>query len=142
MKRGNLSRRGFLAQSVGGLVAAGLPIWFAKEIVADAQQAKTAPQPGANERIVMGAIGTGTSRTTRPNMPVRGERGVHIMQNAMNETSVQMVAVCDVDRPNAEFTQGLVRNAARGGSRDCAIFADAQIRSLLVRNGSSGSRPP
>ncbi len=46
------------------------------------------------------------------------------MQNAMAENGVQMVAVCDVDRPNAEFAQGLVRNAQRGGSRDCAIYSD------------------
>src|SRR5689334_1944940 len=105
MNRGNLSRRGFLAQSLGALTAAGLPLWFAKETLIDAQETKKAPQPGPNDRIIMGAIGTGTSRSTRPNMPVRGERGVHIMQNAMNETGVQMVAVCDVDRPNAEFAQ-------------------------------------
>src|SRR5262249_58656662 len=29
-----------------------------------------------------------------------------------------------------------------GGGLDCAIFADAQVRSFLVRNGSSGSRLP
>lgn len=134
MKRGNMSRRGFLAKSLGGLVAAGLPLWYAKEIVADAQETKTAPQPGANERIVMGAIGTGTNRTRRAaNAPIHGERGVGIMQNAMQENGVQMIAVCDVDRPNAEFAQNLVRTAQRGGSRDCAIFADYR-RLLEDRN--------
>ena len=124
MEHGNFSRRGFLANSLAGMVAAGLPAWFAKELIADAQEAKTPRQPAANDRIVMGAIGTGTSRTTRPNMPVRGERGVHIMQAAMSEIGAQMVAVCDVDRPNAEFSQNLVRTAAQGGSRDCALFSD------------------
>src|ERR1051325_5242921 len=47
----------------------------------------------------------------------------------MSETGVQMVAVCDVDRPNAEFAQNLVRNAARGGSRDCTVVGD--FRTLL-----------
>ena len=114
MERGNLSRRGFLANMLGGMTAAGLPIWFAKETVIDAQETKTARQPGANDRIVMGAIGTGTNRSRRaPNAAIRGERGIHIMQSAMSEDGVQVVGVCDVDRPNAEFAQNLVRTAAR-----------------------------
>jgi len=130
MNRGNLSRRGFLTKSLGALTAAGLPVWFAEELLVDAQEKDTkTAKVGPNDRIVMAAIGTGTSRTTRPNAPVRGERGVHIMQNAMNENGVQMVAVCDVDRPNAEFGQTTVRNAPRGGSRDCTIFSD--FRRLL-----------
>ena len=125
MQQSKLSRRGFLAQSLGGLVAAGLPLWYARELVADAQETKIGGRPAANDRIVMGAIGTGTNRTRRTgNAPIRGERGVGIMQNAMRETGVQMIAVCDVDRPNAEFAQNLVRNAAQGGSRDCALFGD------------------
>jgi predicted dehydrogenase len=134
MNRGNLSRRGFLANTLGGLVAAGVPLWFAKETVLDAQEKEAKKGPGgANERIVMAAIGTGTNRTRRGNGALHGERGVHIMQNAMAEDGVQFVAVCDVDRPNAEFAQNLVRNATRGGSRDCAIFADFQ-RLLEDRN--------
>ena len=129
MNRGNLSRRGFLARSLGGLCATGLPLWYAEEILAQAQT--TQPSTGgANDRIVMGAIGTGTNRTRRTgNAPLRGERGVHIMQAAMNETGVTMAAVCDVDRPNAEFAQNLVRTAARGGSRDCTVHGD--FRRLL-----------
>jgi predicted dehydrogenase len=124
MKRGNMSRRGFLANSLGGLAAAGLPVWFAKELVADAQET-TARPAGANDRIVMGAIGTGTNRTRRTgNQPIRGERGVGIMQNAMSEPGVFMMAVCDVDRPNAEFARNLVRNATSGGSRDCLLLDD------------------
>jgi predicted dehydrogenase len=124
MNRGNWSRRGFLANTLGGLAAAGLPLWFARESVIDAQE-KTGRVPvGANDRIVMAAIGTGTNRTRRGNGALHGERGVHIMQNAMAENGVQFVSVCDVDRPNAEFAQNLVRTAARGGSRDCTIVAD------------------
>ena len=131
MERGNLSRRGFLANSLGALTAAGLPIWFANELVVDAQE-KTGriAQPGANDRIVMGAIGTGTNRTRRgANQPIRGERGIAIMNNAMAENGVQMAAVCDVDRPSGEFAQNLVRTAARGGSRECVLHAD--FRRLL-----------
>src|ERR1019366_5086531 len=91
MERGNLSRRGFIANTLGGLVAAGLPVWFANEIVIDAQETKTGGRVGPNDRIVMGAIGTGTNRTRRAaNTPIRGERGVYIMQAAMQENGVQM----------------------------------------------------
>src|SRR5262245_2097820 len=94
MNRGNLSRRGFLAKSLGASLAAGLPLWFAEEMLIDAQEAKTPRPPAAGDRIVMGAIGTGTNRTRRAaGAEIRGERGVHIMQSAMGETGVQFVAV-------------------------------------------------
>ena len=53
MNRGNLSRRGFLAKSLGAMTAAGLPIWFANEMLVDAQEKDGKKTPaGANERIV------------------------------------------------------------------------------------------
>jgi predicted dehydrogenase len=126
MQNGNMSRRGFLARSLGGLTAAGLPFWFAKEMVADAQEkgAQANRQVQANDRIVMGAIGTGTNRTRRRQAsdPLRGERGVHIMQDAIRQRGVQMIAVCDVDAPNKDFAANIV-------GRDCQKFAD--FRELL-----------
>ncbi len=125
MERGNMSRRGFMANMIGGLTAAGLPVWFAKELAVDAQEKGPAPRVGPNDRIIMGAIGTGTNRTRIPaGGAIRGERGIHIMQNAMRENGVQMIAVCDVDRPNGEFARDLVRNADRGGSRECQLLGD------------------
>src|SRR5688572_16733739 len=38
MERGNMSRRGFMATMAGGLTAAGLPVWFANELIVDAQE--------------------------------------------------------------------------------------------------------
>src|SRR5262245_18598015 len=127
---GKMSRRGFMAKSLAGLTAAGLPLWYAKEMTADAQEKASQKQAnGANDRIVMGAIGTGTNRTRRgPNQPIRGERGVAIMGDALGQNGVQMVAVCDVDRPNAEFSQNIVRNHQRG-DRNAALFTD--FRELL-----------
>jgi predicted dehydrogenase len=132
MNKGNLSRRGFLAHSISGLVAAGLPLWYAKEIVADAQEkdAKTQPARGPNDRIVMAAIGTGTNRTRRGNGQLHGERGVAIMNDAMGQAGVQMVAVCDVDRPNAEFARDVVNR--RYNTMDCRVFTD--YRELLRNN--------
>src|SRR5262249_54751099 len=99
MNKGNLSRRGFLARSLAGLVSAGLPVWYAQEVLVDAQEKDKQKTNGPNDRIIMGAIGTGTNRTRRPNAdtPLRGERGYHIMQDAMGRPGVQFIAVCDVD---------------------------------------------
>ncbi|MCI0459582.1 MAG: Gfo/Idh/MocA family oxidoreductase [Gemmataceae bacterium] len=86
MQKGNLSRRGFLARSLAGLtLGAGLPAWYAREVLAQQQQQPQPRQPGPNDRIVMGAIGT-------------GGQGRGIMMAARRQTGVQMVAVCDVDR--------------------------------------------
>ena len=142
MNQGNFSRRGFLAQSLAGLTAAGLPLWFAEEIVVDAQEkdAKAQKGRGANDRIVMAAIGTGTNRIRRGNGPLHGERGVAIMNDAMGsadanrrapwQNNIQFVAVCDVDRPNAEYAQGLVNR--RYGTSDCRVLTD--YRELLRNN--------
>ena len=130
LERGNLSRRGFMNRSLGGMLAAGLPVWYANEMLAHAQEQPAARRIGPNDRITMAAIGTGTNRTRRTgNAPLRGERGHHIMQDAMRQTGVQMVAVADVDRPNAEFSQNYIRNATQGGSRDARVYSD--FRQLL-----------
>src|SRR5262245_44004448 len=105
MNRGNLSRRGFLARSLGALtVGAGLPIWYAQEMLVDAQEKEKQRTPGPNGRIVMGAIGTGTNRTRRRNgEALHGERGFYIMQDAMRQPGVQYIAVCDVDSIGKDF---------------------------------------
>lgn len=86
MNFGTLSRRGFLQRSLGGMVAAGLPLWFAREILADEQEkaASARKRLGPNDQIVMGAIGV-------------GGQGTHIMKLAMKEPNVRFVAVCDID---------------------------------------------
>ena len=124
MNRGNLSRRGFLGRTMAGLTAAGLPAWFAAETLAHAQQNQTQGSTSANQRLVMGAIGTGSNRFRNADLrPTRGERGVAIMQDAIRQSGVQMIAVCDVDRPNAEHAAGIV-------GRDCRIYDD--FRELLA----------
>jgi len=128
MDKGNLSRRGLLARSLGGLAAAGLPLWFAREMVVDAQEKgaeKKSDSP--NNRLVMAAIGTGPNRPRRGDRPLSGERGVHIMQDAMGKPGVQFIAVCDVDRPNADFAANLVNQ--RNRATDCRIYTN--YRQLL-----------
>src|SRR3954470_6689191 len=86
MQPSNWSRRGFLQHSMGALtLSAGLPLWFAREILADDEEkrAKEAKKVSANDRIVMGAIGTGS-------------RGESILSEAKKK-GAEFVAVCDVD---------------------------------------------
>jgi predicted dehydrogenase len=57
--KGNLSRRGFLQRSLGALAAAGLPAWYARQLLA-AQEEGTAKKTSANDRLVMGVVGIGS----------------------------------------------------------------------------------
>jgi predicted dehydrogenase len=126
MNQGNLSRRGFMAKSLTAMsIGAGMPVWYAKEMLADAQE-QPQNQPAANERVVVGSIGTGTNRFRSPNgMPTgRGERGIDDMRAAIGTRGVQVVAVCDVDSVNRDFAANIV-------GRDCAKFDD--FRELLAR---------
>jgi predicted dehydrogenase len=89
MTRGNLSRRGFLTQSMALLTAgAGLPAWFAREVL-EAQQQNDNPPAGPNDRINMAAIGIGSPQS-------RG-LGIYNQARALGR-HIQYVAACDVDR--------------------------------------------
>src|SRR5438477_4296352 len=86
MKRYNLSRRGFMQRSLAAMAAAGLPLWYAREVFAeDERRAADDKKPvQANDKIVMGAIGC-------------GGQGTGIAKGAKGQKGVEFVAVCDVD---------------------------------------------
>lgn len=122
MEKGNLSRRGFLARSMAALtVGAGVPAWYAQEILAQ-QQENQPRRAGANDRLTMAAIGVGFTSASGQR---QAQRGVAIMRNAMAQPNVQYVAVCDVDSTHAEQAAAVV-------GRDCRIYRD--YRELLQRN--------
>jgi predicted dehydrogenase len=111
-----MSRRGFLERSLLSLTAgAGLPAWFAREVLADDEvQAARAKKPvAANDRVVMGAIGIGSPQS----------RGRAIKNDALKQKAVY-VGVCDVDANHLE-------RAAKEVGKDCAQYAD--FRELLDR---------
>jgi predicted dehydrogenase len=135
MNKGNMSRRGFLANSLTGLMAAGLPAWFAKDLLAQQQEeaARQARQPnGANDRIVMAAIGVGTNYTRRGGGPVRGERGIQIMEDARRQRGVQFVAVCDVDRHNRDFAARLVGRGCRAVEDFREVLRNRDIQAVTI----------
>ena len=65
MHRGNLSRRGFLRRSLTGLAAAGVPAWYAREVLAarSSKRAAAARTVAANDRLTMGIIGIGSPQS-------------------------------------------------------------------------------
>jgi predicted dehydrogenase len=89
MEKGNQSRRGFLQRSLAALTAAGMPAWYAREVVAADEAGKGQKAPTSpNERLVMGAIGIGSPQS----------RGLTIYNDARKASEgVRYAAACDVD---------------------------------------------
>ncbi|MGF1580778.1 MAG: Gfo/Idh/MocA family protein [Gemmataceae bacterium] len=112
MERGNLSRRGFLAQSVAAMTATGLPAWFAREQVAFAEEQLAQRRPAANEKITVGLIGSGS-------------RGNQLLGGALRNQNLQVVATCDVDARRT-------RETARRIGNNCRQFSD--FRELVARD--------
>lgn len=88
-ERGSLSRRGFMHRSVAALTAAGLPLWYARELhAADDATAKTAARVrAANDNVNLGWIGIGSPSS----------RSWGIYGTTRNFRQLRHVAVCDVD---------------------------------------------
>jgi predicted dehydrogenase len=115
IERGTLSRRGFLDRSLAGLTIAGLPLWYAREVLAESQKRDAAAEKikkaGPNDQIVMAAIGV-------------GGQGTGIMKAAMKKPGVKVIAVCDLDDSHA-------KEAAQKVGKDCRVYKD--FRELLAR---------
>jgi predicted dehydrogenase len=108
MERGNLSRRGFVQRSMLALGAAGLPAWYARQVVAaDEQPAK---KEGANGKLALGYIGIGSPASRA--LQLLGD-----FRNKANAGRNQAVAACDVD------ARHLSNAAARIGG-GCKTFKD------------------
>jgi len=114
LERGTLSRRGFLDRSLASLTIAGLPLWYAREVLADSEEqsaaAAKARKAGPNDQIVMAAIGV-------------GGQGTYIMKDAKKKKGVKFIAVCDVDAGHAKKAAGEV-------GKDCKQYKD--FRDLLA----------
>lgn len=115
MDKGNLSRRGFLQGSMAAMALAGLPAWYARDVLAaDEEKAANNKRIAANDKIIMGAIGIGSPDS----------RGTAILGEARHQKGVLYVAACDVDGRH-------LNRAAKLIGPDCAKFKD--FRELLDR---------
>ncbi len=103
-----LTRRRFLSRSV---IAAGAALPYYVPSPALGRGGAVAP----SERIVMGGIGI-------------GGRGSHDLGWMLNESDVQWVAVCDVQKPRRLAAKNTVD--AKYGNKDCAAYGD--MRQLLT----------
>jgi len=104
---------------LAALVAAGLPVWYAKELVAADQ-----PKDGPKDKIIMGAIGLGSPQS----------RGRAIMGEAMAQAGVEYVAVCDVDKAHREKAIDDVKSAQKKNNKpESEVKAYEDFRELLDR---------
>jgi predicted dehydrogenase len=88
-ERGTLSRRGFMQGSLAAMAAAGLPAWYAQQLLAqDKPNEKEKKDASPMSKLNMGFIGIGSpaSRNWALYGAVKGFR-----------SKVECVAVCDVD---------------------------------------------
>jgi predicted dehydrogenase len=115
LDRAGLSRRGFLDRSLAALTMAGLPFWYAREVLADDEEKNAAAnklkKSGPNDQIVMAAIGV-------------GGQGTGIMKWAIKKPGVKVVAVCDLDTDHR-------KKAAKEVGSDCHEYKD--FRELLAK---------
>jgi predicted dehydrogenase len=116
MPSGTLSRRGFLGASLAALtVGAGLPIWYAREVIqaARAKEATRRKRVAASDRLAIGSIGV-------------GGQGYRLMTEAPKKRAdVELVAACDVD---ADCLEAAI---AKSGLEDVAAYGD--FRALIER---------
>ncbi len=96
-ERGSLSRRGFMTKSVATLTAAGLPLWYARDVFgADAAATAANKKVGANEKLNMGVVGVGPSPRRSNALYGAAKRFKH----------VQFTGVCDVDARHVKHAIG------------------------------------
>src|SRR5262249_49365500 len=95
MDRGNFSRRGFIRTSLAALGAAGLPMWYAREGIAAAEDAAVKKAAGANDKITMGIIGVGSP----------GGRAMQVVGESKPVKDIQWVSLCNVDSRHVKSAQ-------------------------------------
>jgi predicted dehydrogenase len=123
MDRGNLSRRGFLQRSLAALTAAGLPTWYAQQILG-AEENAAKKKASANDTLAMGIVGVGSPQSR--SLQVVGESGPSVQSKQLT-----FVVGCDVDGRHRERATNEMR---RRGFKDFeGTYRD--YRKLLEHKG-------
>ncbi|HTK78220.1 MAG TPA: Gfo/Idh/MocA family oxidoreductase [Gemmataceae bacterium] len=110
MQRGNFSRRGFIRASLTALGAAGLPTWYARELIAAVEDEAGKKPAGANDKITMGVIGVGSPQS----------RSLGVVGESRDVKDIEYAALCDVDARHLKHGQEVLKN--RGF--DCSTHKD------------------
>jgi len=106
LKRGSLSRRGFLQRSLAGLTAAGLPVWYAHELIAAEEKKEAEKKPrDANSRLNVGIIGIDNK--------VRRSVALYHEARKLNSPGkndvVTFTSLCDVDASHLKNGQEMLK---------------------------------
>lgn len=86
LERGQLSRRGFMSRSLAALSAAGLPLWYAREVHGADEETRKA-QSRKDGKLNFGFVGIGSPDS----------RALQIYGRTKPFQHVNCMAVCDVD---------------------------------------------
>jgi len=125
-ERGNLSRRGFMHRSLAGLTAAGLPLWYAKEVHAAQEAARraAAKAPGANDKLQVGVIGAGP--------PPR--RSGDLYRAAKGFKQVHFTAVCNVDAGHLKYAEEQYKKDGYDvkGYADFRRLLDSDVDAVII----------
>jgi len=128
LHRDSLSRRGFLERSLGALTVAGLPVWYARQIIAAEEEKAAADRKpvAANDKMVMGAIGIGSPQS----------RGRAIYGEAKKQKGVIYTAACDVDGRHLENALAMMKKDgfadAKGHADYRKLLEDKDINAVTI----------
>src|SRR5213594_4292930 len=128
MEKGNLSRRGFVARSLAAMAAAGLPSWYARELLAADE--KPDKKPSANDRLRMGIVGIGSPQS-------RSLQVVSASGPSVKAGQLTFTRGCDVDgRHRERATQEMQKRGFKDFKADTKdyrdLVKDKSIDALLV----------
>jgi predicted dehydrogenase len=104
-----LSRRGFLQRSLAALSAAGLPVWYGRQVLA--AEDRPVKKASAGDRLVMGVVGIGSPAS-------RSLQVVDASRPSVKAGQLTYAVGCDVDARHRERATRVMRSKHEGAFKD------------------------